>query len=433
MRCGWRKQVTNCASAMLMLLCGLGLLQPSANGVDESPFLFDPSKDWTTEPLEDGKTTRLIIRLRCPKETLPKTTQNPSNSSIVQTILLKGSKDAAAVSIAAFPYMLGKWVTENSDDYFPCGHPINLVLVRKAIAKLNAQVLQEALVETETDPDTEFGVLVTATAEPIVEENSTLIVEVRGKPIREVLISTQCNWQNRTIDISGTVAVRGDKPDALIRQTVGLKPGDHYPISTKVRGEIHDRIYSLGLFNAVQSFSAIDVNKDPDTITWLICIKQKSEAELAYLEASQINSSASVESAKQVIARYQDSIQHFRRSKNAPPASKLSLQNLVTLPIMTLYTTTAVAREPTEADALVGLATTYLALGEFYQALNYYNQALSLARMTNERDAEANILSAIADIYTTLGDREQAHGYYKQALSTRLSLLRQQDSGGRKP
>jgi len=414
---------------MLMLLCGLGLLQPSATAADKSPFLFEISEDWITEPLEDGKTTRQIIRLRCPKETLPKTTQNSSNSSILQTILLKDSEDVAG-SIAAFPYMLGKWAEENSDDYFPCGHPINLVLVRKAIAKLNAQVLQEALVETEKDPDTEFGVLVTATAEPTVEENSTLIVEVKGKPIREILISTQCNWQNSTIDASGTVAVRGQKPDALIRQAVGLKPGDRYPISTKVRGKIYDRIYSLGLFNAVQSFSAIDVNKDPDTITWLICIKQKSEAELAYLEASQINSSASVESAKQVIAKYQDSIQHFQRLKNAPLASKSSSQNLVTLPIMTLHRTIAVKREPTEADAFVGLAITYLSLGEFYQALNYYNQALSLVRMTNERDAEANILSAIADIYTTLGDRQQAQKYYSEVLSLRLARLRKLEQQG---
>jgi tetratricopeptide (TPR) repeat protein len=411
---------------LLPLLCGLGLLQPSATAADESPFLRSDIasifEDTTTEPLEDGKTFRQTLPMRCRQETLPKTTQNFSNTSILRTVLLKKDGGIFVASLLR----AGQWATENSADFFPCGRPTNLALVQKAILKLNQQMLQEVLSEIKKKPNSLNALrkeFITTTAKPTLEEGGILSIELVGKPIREVLISTQCDEQNSTVDTSGTVAVRGQKPDALIRQAVGLKPGDRYPPLPDLRKEIHERVDNLGLFNVVDSGIAIDANKDPNTITLLICVKQKNEAELAYLEASQIYSSASIEFARQAIIKYQESIQHFQCLKSAPPAGKSGAKNLITLPIMGINMRT-VAEKLTEADAFVGLAKTYSSLGEFYQALNCYNRALSLVRMTNERDAEANVLTAIADIYRTLGDRQQAQKYYSEVLSLRLARLR---------
>ena len=416
---------------LLPLLCSLGLLQPSATATDESfPFLFDMSEDWITEPLEDGKTTRNVIRLRCPKETLPKTTQSPSDFSILRTILLK--EDGGAFSSLVLLMMQGVWVAKNSADFYPCGRPIDFVSVRKAVQKLNEQVLQQALSEVKKKPRNSLHrQLVITTVKPTLEEGGILSTKMVGKPIREVLISTQCDWQNSTVDTSGTVTVQGQKPDALIQQAVGFKPGDRYPPLPDLRKEIHERVDNLGLFNVVSSGIAIGADKDPNTVTLLICVKQKNGAELAYLEASQINPSTSIESARRAIIKYQESIQHFQRLKSAPPAGKSGAKNLITLPIMSMNRKT-VAEKLTEADALVGLAKTYSSLGEFYQALNYYNQTRALVRMTNERDTEANVLTAIADIYNTLGDQQHARQYYNQALSILLKKRKQpqQQNGG---
>jgi hypothetical protein len=419
MRNRWSKQVTDYALAMLMLLFGLGLLQPSATATNQPPFLFFLPEDWIREPLEDGKTFRQIHRLRCRQETLPKTAQNLSNSSILRTVLLKidGGNDLSLLWYT-------RWVTENSAVFFSCGRPIDSALVQKAMKKLNEQLLQETLLEVKKEPNTAYKQFVETTAKSTAERGGTLSIEIEGKLIREILISTQCDWRNNTIDTSRTVAVRGKKPDALIRQALGLKPGDRHPTSPELQEKAHERVYDLGLFNEVFSGTAIDVNKDSNTITWLICIKQKNEAELAYLEASQVNISISVESAKQAIAKYQESIELFQRLEDIPPAGETEPQNLMSLAIMTVYRGTD-SRRPTKADALAGLATTYLSLGEFYRALNYYNQALSLVRVTDSRDTEASILTTIADIYNTLGDQQNARRYYNQALSVLLERRKQ--------
>ncbi|MBW4528607.1 MAG: tetratricopeptide repeat protein [Phormidium tanganyikae FI6-MK23] len=428
MRHRWIQQATAAyTSVILTMLCGLGLLQPPATAAESSLF-SDLSKDWMTEPVGNGEMSQQILRLRCRQETLPKTTQNLSNSSILQTVVLKQYEGP----LFYFQFRLAKWVMENSSNFFPCGRPINSTLVQKAMQKLNEDLLQEALLEVKKDPDTSYKKLVENTFKPTFEEGGTLSIEMESKPIREILISTRCDWRNKTIDTSGTVAVRGKKPDALIQQALGLKPGDLHPFSHELQEKAHERVYDLGLFNEVFSGTAIDVNKDSNTITWLICIKQKNEAELAYLEASKINISISVESAKQAIAKYQESIELFQRMEDISPVEKTEPQNLMSLPIMTVYRGTD-SRRPTKADALAGLATTYLSLGEFYRALNYYNQALALVRVTDSRDTEASILTTIADIHTTLGDREQARRYYERALSTRLPQLSEKDGGGRKP
>ena len=77
-----------------------------------------------------------------------------------------------------------------------------------------------------------------------------------------------------------------------------------------------------------------------------------------------------------------------------------------------------------EKGALFGIASTYTQLGEFYQALNYYQQALLAIRATGKKGEEVGVLMAIADIYNTLGDRQQAQKYYNEVLSLRLARLR---------
>lgn len=65
---------------------------------------------------------------------------------------------------------------------------------------------------------------------------------------------------------------------------------------------------------------------------------------------------------------------------------------------------------------MYSIGTSYSNLGEKHKALQYFNQALSLARKIKDEFAEASIINNIAAIYDNLGDKQQALEVYNQAL-----------------
>ncbi len=75
-----------------------------------------------------------------------------------------------------------------------------------------------------------------------------------------------------------------------------------------------------------------------------------------------------------------------------------------------------------EAKTLVGIGFVYSALGEKQKALDYYNQALPILRAVGDRGGEATTLNNIGFVYSDLGEKQKALDYYNQALPIRRAV-----------
>ncbi|MBD2130112.1 tetratricopeptide repeat protein [Microcoleus sp. ZQ-A2] len=76
-----------------------------------------------------------------------------------------------------------------------------------------------------------------------------------------------------------------------------------------------------------------------------------------------------------------------------------------------------VALRKSERMTLNTIATIYVRLGEYTQSLNYYQQALAIAKELNDPDREVTTLNSMARVYTRLGDYTKALDYLQQALA----------------
>jgi tetratricopeptide (TPR) repeat protein len=416
------KQRLSVSCLLLLLLCGWKELQPLAEAAEISPAW---GSEVTYEPREGGE-EREVRRWRCLSETPSEPVlKSSSTSSILQVVLLKAEDAKKPRGASQWFYLKAAiLISKNFPQYFQCGRPFDLQKLQKTISEVNTTALQEALKSGETSREELNRIATQYTLAPTSSMGSdgVLSLEVVGKVIQDVQISTRCDWKNNTIDTSGTIAVRGQKPDASIYRALGLGKGDRYPTSAK-EDEIMIPFGELEALSGIQYGFAID--GDPDKLTWVICVWQKSEAELAMAEARQINVQDS-ESARQAIAKYQEALTWMRRprifSKQAKP-KKFSL--------MEIRGGRFWIESTDESAALSRIATIYSQLGEFYQALNYYNQALTTIRQDKTRTdiKEEDILIAISDIYVTLGDRKQAYRLYEQALSILLAQSKRQSKG----
>jgi len=394
---------------LLLLFCELGAPQTPVKAADPSPFLFNFSQDYTFEKV-DASYSIGNIRLRCPKETLSGSTHKSSSSiPILRTVLIKDAKEYSVDSIQYYHNVVG-WMTKNFTEYFQCGRAVNFQKLQKGINEMNSVVLKKSGGANSVFDETVYSLT------PTISRDGVLSLEVVGKVIQNIQISTRCNEQGRTIDTSGTIALRGQKPDALIRRTLGLGIGDRYPISVRELGEILDRVFRLGLFEQVWLGIAIDHNSD--NFTWLICVNQKDETQIMMDEAARIDVQ-NAESAKWAINKYEEALALFKKPKAAARHGE-SKQFLIMHIVESMATTL-----PTQKEAIIRIADIYAEVGEFYQALHYYSQALPITQEKDKRE-EARVLTEIADIYRVLGDRQQAQKYYQQALSLRLKYLNQQ-------
>ncbi|MFO0141354.1 MAG: tetratricopeptide repeat protein [Aphanizomenon sp.] len=69
-----------------------------------------------------------------------------------------------------------------------------------------------------------------------------------------------------------------------------------------------------------------------------------------------------------------------------------------------------------EANTLVWIGRVYSDLGEKQKALDYYNQALPIYRSVGDSSGEAGTLNNIGFVYSDLGEKQKALDYYNQAL-----------------
>ena len=73
-------------------------------------------------------------------------------------------------------------------------------------------------------------------------------------------------------------------------------------------------------------------------------------------------------------------------------------------------------------DSLAEIGRVYRVLGDHQQALNYFNQALIIAKTLNSRDKLASVLNSIGVLYIEQGDYLKASDYISQSLSIYLTI-----------
>ena len=69
-----------------------------------------------------------------------------------------------------------------------------------------------------------------------------------------------------------------------------------------------------------------------------------------------------------------------------------------------------------EALTLKRIGDAYQPLGEYQNALTFYNQALSMNRATGDRRSEAETLNEIGYVHLILGENQRALRFTNQAL-----------------
>src|SRR5690348_3380251 len=77
--------------------------------------------------------------------------------------------------------------------------------------------------------------------------------------------------------------------------------------------------------------------------------------------------------------------------------------------------------------SMLHMAESHARLGQVDKAIDYYNQALSLARQKSDRDTERHILGKLAGVYDQAGSLSKAIELRERALSIH-SDLREGDS-----
>ena len=70
-----------------------------------------------------------------------------------------------------------------------------------------------------------------------------------------------------------------------------------------------------------------------------------------------------------------------------------------------------------EGATLIGIGNIYLLLGDYSQALDFYQQALAITREIGDRSGEGTTLIGIGNVYQLLDDYPQALDFYQQALA----------------
>jgi tetratricopeptide (TPR) repeat protein len=112
-------------------------------------------------------------------------------------------------------------------------------------------------------------------------------------------------------------------------------------------------------------------------------------AEKAFAKAEELRYEWRVESSRQAIKKYEESLQHWR----------------------------AVGQVGQEAAALRNTGEIHLLLGAPRTALNFYQQALVLSKNTNDPKSEAEALNGLSDVYLHLGQNQKAMEYSSRALN----------------
>jgi|GEM_PF-2160696 len=429
--------------SMALLICSLTCqfvpLQHSA-AADSKPLKF------TTFQILDGN-----IEAECvdqskanpdSKNRLSKNFRLTMRGVRVEPTIQSGRHLWGAYGILAF-----RWLYQQYPHYFQCGYPIDIKRINEGIAQFNQKVLEAASQPDLTDnsvtsnqypvPGNQLQRLVYALydMDASVQKDGILVFRIVFKRVQNIRVASLCpNPESEHIisHIQDTLQVRGQKPDALVLREVGLKPGERLPESDVMEKAL-DRIMNLELFNG-GLIAIAPADNVPNHLTYIFCLRQRNEAELTFLEATKIDTTLNGVTARKAISKYKEVLTILRQEKSisdqpeksAPRNAKKRL--LLSLPFAQINRI-----EVSEAGTLANIASIHNTLGEFYDALHYYSQALTMLQSSRQdltvkerEDKQAVILFQIAEIYTVLGDRQQAQKYYDEALKIRLKDLRKQ-------
>jgi CHAT domain-containing protein/tetratricopeptide (TPR) repeat protein len=74
------------------------------------------------------------------------------------------------------------------------------------------------------------------------------------------------------------------------------------------------------------------------------------------------------------------------------------------------------------ADALNGMGLSYVSLGNYPEALEQFDQALTIFEDTEDLEGQANVLNSLGSIYSSLGQPERSLSYLQDALSLRETV-----------
>ena len=82
-----------------------------------------------------------------------------------------------------------------------------------------------------------------------------------------------------------------------------------------------------------------------------------------------------------------------------------------------------------EGNTLGNLGTAYNDLGDYQQAIDFYEQRLTIARESGDREGESNALGNLGTAYNNLGDYQQAIDFYEQNLAIAREIGNRQGEG----
>ena len=82
-----------------------------------------------------------------------------------------------------------------------------------------------------------------------------------------------------------------------------------------------------------------------------------------------------------------------------------------------------------ESSTLGNLGNAHYSLGEYHQAINYLQQQLNITREIGDRNGEGNALGNLGCAYNSLGDYNQAINYFQKSLAITKRISNQNAEG----
>jgi CHAT domain-containing protein/Tfp pilus assembly protein PilF len=157
-------------------------------------------------------------------------------------------------------------------------------------------------------------------------------------------------------------------------------------------------------------------------------------AEKTFAEGGRLSLPGGVDSLRQAIEKYQESLPHWRAASDRNGEANALYQIGKTHDLLgehqkaldyleqALPLQRAVGDQRGEANTLNYLGAVYSALGEKRKALDYFERTLPLRQAVRDRAGEAITLTNIGSTYSALGEKRKALDYYEQALPLHRSV-----------
>ena len=164
-------------------------------------------------------------------------------------------------------------------------------------------------------------------------------------------------------------------------------------------------------------------------------------AQQAFADAEQLRKSATLESRRAAIVRYQEAQRQFATLADVAGESD-SFTGLARVlynlgdnqPALEAYQHALegkrnVGDRQAEAYLLHNMGAVYSHLGEFPKSLDHHTQALALQRSLGNQAVEGMALSSIGALHDEMDEKEKALVYYQQALALRRQVKHRRGEG----